>query len=43
MNAVAIFVGFLFWGWLWDVMGMLDARNARYSNLFEYRAPVPST
>jgi predicted PurR-regulated permease PerM len=25
MNAVAIFVGILFWGWLWGVMGMLLA------------------
>jgi len=25
MNAVAIFVGLLFWGWVWDVWGMLLA------------------
>jgi predicted PurR-regulated permease PerM len=25
MNAVAIFIGILFWGWLWGVMGMLLA------------------
>ena len=25
MNAVAIFVGILFFGWLWGVMGMLLA------------------
>ena len=25
MNAVAIFVGLLFWGWLWNVWGMLLA------------------
>jgi predicted PurR-regulated permease PerM len=25
MNAVAIFVGILFWGWLWGVMGLLLA------------------
>jgi len=25
MNAVAIFVGLLFWGWVWNVWGMLLA------------------
>jgi len=25
MNAVAVFVGLLFWGWVWDVWGMLLA------------------
>ena len=25
MNAVAIFVGLLFWGWIWNVWGMLLA------------------
>ena len=25
MNAVAVFVGLLFWGWLWNVWGMLLA------------------
>ncbi len=25
MNAVAVFVGLLFWGWIWDVWGMLLA------------------
>jgi predicted PurR-regulated permease PerM len=25
MNAVAIFVGLLFWGWIWDIWGMLLA------------------
>jgi predicted PurR-regulated permease PerM len=25
MNAVAVFVGLLFWGWLWSVWGMLLA------------------
>ena len=25
MNAVAIFIGLLFWGWVWDVWGMLLA------------------
>jgi predicted PurR-regulated permease PerM len=25
MNAVAIFVGLLFWGWVWNIWGMLLA------------------
>jgi predicted PurR-regulated permease PerM len=25
MNAVAVFVGLLFWGWVWNVWGMLLA------------------
>ena len=25
MNAVAIFVGLIFWGWVWDVWGLLLA------------------
>jgi predicted PurR-regulated permease PerM len=25
MNAVAVFVGLLFWGWIWDIWGMLLA------------------
>jgi predicted PurR-regulated permease PerM len=25
MNAVAIFVGLLFWGWVWNVWGLLLA------------------
>ena len=25
MNAVAVFIGLLFWGWVWEVWGMLLA------------------
>jgi predicted PurR-regulated permease PerM len=25
MNAVAVFVGLLFWGWVWEIWGMLLA------------------
>jgi len=25
MNAIAIFIGLLFWGWIWNVWGMLLA------------------
>ena len=25
MNAVAVFIGLLFWGWVWNVWGMLLA------------------
>ena len=25
MNAVAVFIGLLFWGWLWNVWGLLLA------------------